>query len=235
MVEFSQLRPGVKADVVVAVDYASEKIDVRRSVVYDVIDNAIILSQASPPVSSHHVDTKVVVTCLVREENEYVRYGYKGTVSEIIKDYRLTSSEKVSAFVVTIHGAPVRFNVRMHYRIRPGSASGLTFTIAGQQMAIVDISIGGIKVSHRTHMNIKVKTQVRGILSIDDKEYPVQAMVLRTWKQEPTKRSPGIEYLAMQFTYLSSAVENHLAKKIRELEIKNRSKELELTSRDKSG
>ncbi|MBN2255606.1 MAG: hypothetical protein JW736_07855 [Deltaproteobacteria bacterium] len=234
MVEFSQLRPGAKADVVIAVDYIKEKIDVRRSLIYDVIDDNIILSQTSPPVSSHYVGTRVVVTYLVRKDNEYIRYGYEGTVAEIIRNYRLTSSEKVSAFVVRIKGYPARFNVRMHFRVRPGSASGLTLTISGEKMAIIDISIGGAKVTHRMNMNIETKTRVRGILCIDSDEYTVEALVLRKWRQEQSKRRQGIEYLAIRFMYLSSAVENHLAKKIREIERENRSKELGLTARDSS-
>ncbi len=231
MVDFSQLRPGSKADVVIEVDYKKEKIDVRRSLAYDVIEKNVILSQTNPPVTSHYINTKVVVTYLIREDNEYVRYGFEGTVSRIIRDYQLTSSEKVSAFMVEKKSDPVQFNVRMHFRVRPGINSGMSLSIAEEKMNIVDISIGGAKVTHRNKFNIETKTRIGIILTIDGEEFPVEAMILRTWQTTATKRTDAIEYIAMQFMNVNVGVENQLAKKIREIERENRLKELGLEAR----
>lgn len=231
MVDFSQLRPGSKADVVIEVDYKKEKIDVRRSLAYDVIEENVILSQTNPPVTSHYISTKVVVTYLIREDNEYVRYGFEGTVSRIIRDYQLTSSEKVSAFMVEKKSDPVQFNVRMHFRVRPGINSGISLSIAGEKMNIVDISIGGAKVTHRNKFTIETKTRIRIILTIDGEEFPVEAMILRNWQTAATKRTDAIEYIAMQFMNVNVGVENQLAKKIREIERENRLKELGLEAR----
>lgn len=232
MVDFSQVRPGSRADIVIEIDYKNEKIDVRRSLIYDVIEENIILAQTNPPVTSHYVDTKVIVSYLVREDNEQVRYGVVCTVSEIIRDYQLVSSEKVSAFSVKKKASPVKFNVRMHFRVRPGIHSGISLALAGEKMNIIDISIGGAKVTHHKNLNIDVNTRTNCILTIDGEEFPVDAMILRTWRTAPSKRTYPIEYLAMQFLNINVGLENKLSKKIREIERESRLKELGMDSRD---
>ncbi len=235
MVDFSQLRPGSKADIVINIDYKKERIDVRRSLIYDLIEENITLAQTTPPVTAHYVDTNVVVTYLLREDNEHVRYGIEGTISEIIRDYRLTSLEKVSAFIVKRKGSPVRFNIRMHFRVRPGLNSDLSLSIGGEKMTITDISIGGVKVTHRKNLDLQTRKSTRGILTIDGEEFPIEVMVLRTWRTTASKRTDSIEYIAMQFMNLRVALENQLAKKIREIERENRLRELGLEPRDING
>ena len=232
MIDFSQLRPGSGADIVINVDYKKEHIDVRRSLIYDVIEENVILAQTTAPVTSHYVDTNVVVTYLVGKNNEHVRYGFEGTISEIIRDYRLTSSEKVSAFIVKKKGNPVQFNIRMYFRVRPGINSGLSLSIAGEKMTSVDISIGGAKVTHRKSLNIKIINRTRGVLTIDGEDFPVEVMILRTWRTAVSKSTDSIEYIAMQFMNLDAGVENQLAKRIREIERDNRLKELGMERRD---
>jgi len=235
MLDFSLLRPGSKADIVVEIDYKKEKIDVRRSLIYDIIDENIILSQTTPPVTSHYIDRKVMVTYLIRVDNEQVRYGFEGTVSGIIRDYRLTSSESVSAFIVTKQNNPVQFNVRMHFRVKPGIDSGLSLSIAGEKMTIVDISIGGAKVTHRSISNIEARSHVEAVLTIDGEEFPVDALILRLWQTVASKRTPAIEFIVMKFLTLDSGIESTLAKKIREIERQNRLKELGSDARNING
>lgn len=226
------VRPGSKADIVVNIDYMKEVIDVRRSVIYDLIDENIILSQTTPPISSLYIDKDVAVTYLVRENNEHVRYGVYGKVVELLKDYELASSDTVPALVIRKNGEPEKYNVRMHFRVKLGLDRDLALSLEGESVNIVDISIGGVKINHRTNFNMQPRTLTKGILTIDGEDFVFQARVMRVWKTPASKKADSMEFMALKFISLNIRLENILGKKIREIERITRLKELGYESRD---
>jgi len=220
-------RPGSNVDIVVQIDFSSEKVDVRRSLIYDILEEErIILSQTNPPLTSRNIGNKVAVTYLVKETDYLTRYGFYGKIVELIKDYKLSSSEPVVAIVVERETDPVKFNIRMHFRVKPGKDNGLIFSIEGNNVNIIDISIGGARITCPRNFNIDPRTIVRGVLSIDGKSFDIEARVLRVWEIPTLQQIDGLKFSAMQFLNLNRNAEDELAKKVGQIERKQRFKEM---------
>lgn len=220
------IKPGLAADIVVNVDFEKELVDVRRAVVYDVIDKRIILSETSPPIARRHVGNRVAVTYSVKEKDNPVRYGFYGEIVELIRDYELASAETVVAVVVEQESDPVETNIRMFYRAEPRGDSGVALFIAGEKVNIIDISIGGAKVTHPGVHPFEHGRRVEGVLHLDGEAYDIEARILRVWQTREHHRITDMEFVTMQFLNIDSDLEDLLARKIREVEREIRFREM---------
>jgi len=218
-------RPGSGIDIVVAMDYDTEVVDVRRALVYDILDHDIVVSQPNPPVTHRYLGNQVAMTYLVSENETRIRYGFHGIISDLIDDYTLSSAEKVRAVLLKRVSEPSRFNVRMHFRVKPGIDSDLGVTLNGEQVNVIDISIGGAKIIHHKDHGFKSQSKVKVVVNIDGEQYGLDAQILRVWIPSGSKKVENVSFLAMKFLNLERKAEDHLARKVREIERESRSKE----------
>ncbi|MBN2516162.1 MAG: PilZ domain-containing protein [Deltaproteobacteria bacterium] len=226
MAEFPGARPGSTSDIIVDVDFSQERIDVRRAFIYDVIEKCVILSQPNPPLANRYIGSKVAVTYLIKNEDDAARYGFYGKIVEFISEYELSSSDTVAAIVVEQKTDITEFNVRMHFRIKPGIDSGITLSALGSSVNIIDISIGGAKISFSKNLGIEPRKIVEGKISIDGNVFSYQAKVLRAWDAPGTQKDANLRYAAMQFFNMDKKLDNLLGKKVGQIEREQRFKEM---------
>jgi hypothetical protein len=226
MAELPGARPGSTSDVIIDVDFSQERIDVRRAFIYDVIGKRVILSQTSPPLSSRHMGSRVAVTYLIKKGDDAARYGFYGQIVEFISEYELSSSDTVPAFVVNQKTDIEEFNVRMHFRIKPGIDSGIELSMLGSTVNILDISIGGAKISFSKNPGIEPMKTVEGKISIDGQTFACQAKALRVWDTPGPHKGENLKYAAMQFFNMDKKLDNFLGQKIGQIEREQRFKEM---------
>jgi hypothetical protein len=226
MAELPGPRPGSPSDIIIQVDFSEERIDVRRAFIYDVIEKRVILSQPNPPLASRYMGGKVAVTYLIKKGIDASRYGFYGQIVEFISEYELSSSDTVRAVVVEQKTDIEEFNVRMHYRIKPGIDSGIELTVLANSVNIIDISIGGAKISFPQNLGIEPGKMVEGKISIDGEICGYQAKVLRAWDAPGTQKGINLKYAAMQFFNIDKKLDNLLGKKIGQIEREQRFKEM---------
>jgi hypothetical protein len=93
------IRPGTKVECAVTIDEANKKIDVRQALIYDSLEDEIIMSQTTPELLPSSVGNRIAITYI--EGKDDVRKGFSGKVNKIITDYKLSSSQTVPAIVLT--------------------------------------------------------------------------------------------------------------------------------------
>jgi c-di-GMP-binding flagellar brake protein YcgR len=220
-----RIGPGSNVEIVVDFDWSRETIDVRRSTVYDIDEDKIILSQTLPPIAKHDVGKRVKVAYIVTEKDGQARYAINASLKEIIKGYRLSGSETTQAVILVAEPGEERFNLRRYYRLEPPPDSGINLFRNGEEVAILDISVGGAKFSHSKNRPLKPKQMVKLKLGVDDKGYDVEAEVIRS---VPVigRMATVLETVAVQFLNLERNMKELFTKKILNIERDMRYKEI---------
>lgn len=210
--------PGSNVEIILELDELKEKIDVRRAIVHDVEGDRYILSQTTPPVRFSDVGKEARVTRLSRKGDQLHRWGFTGTLEEILRDYPLNSSRTVLALVIRKTSAFKTYNLRMHYRVRPGSDWATRIAVDSQAVNLIDISIGGALFSHGIERpfehNRAVEVAYRGS---DGTRHAIPAVVRRVWTPSDA-RCDGIEFVAVRFTRMEKELERELAREIMEIQ-----------------
>lgn len=231
MEEHPVLRPGQQTDVVVEVNESNESIDVRQSIIYDILGQQVTVAQTTRPVAHHDVQRKVIITVLSRKEDRPVRWAVPARVAEVLRDYRLASDKSVGAVNLDIVGKHYEYNLRMHYRVRPALDSGLDLIIGGTRQSVLDISIGGAKILLDEGVTFTPGSIMEGKVRIDGRDHDVRMRALRRWEQSPSPSARRSDYLVfgtLQFVALAKDTERHLSQKIREVERILRQQELDM-------
>jgi hypothetical protein len=216
------LKPGMNAKIVTEVDSIRELIHVRNSVIYDVNDQTITLAQTDPPVPESMINRKVIITYLVRDKEGPVRYGLPASITDLVDDYRLMSTQIVKALVVRRKSDPVPYSVRMFFRVGPTSKSRLEMSIYEKKVNILDISLGGARFSHRRNLRLEEGEVIEVYLDIDGKPYNLHAMVLRTWESDNERLRNELALASVEFVGMPTRLEHILSRKIREIERESR-------------
>jgi hypothetical protein len=210
--------PGSNVEIILELDELKEKIDVRRAIVHDVQGDRFILSQTTPPVRFSDVGKDARVTRLARKGEQNHRWGFTGTLEEILRDYPLSSSRTVQALVIRKTSGFESYNLRMHYRVRPGSEWSTRIEVDSQAVHLIDISIGGALFSHGIERpfehNRTVEVAYRGS---DGTRHAIPAVVRRVWTPSD-KRCDGIEFVAVRFMHMEKELERELTREIMELQ-----------------
>jgi len=210
--------PGSNVELVLEMDVLKEKIDVRRAIVHDVEGDRYILSQTSPPVRLSDVGKDARVTRLIRNGDQLHRRGFSGMLEEILRDYPLTSSRTVQALVIRRTSGFETYNLRMHYRVRPGSEWSTRIEVDRQAVHLIDISIGGALFSHGIERPFEHNRTVEVTYTgSDGTRHAIPAVVRRVWTPQDA-RCDGIEFVAVRFTHLEKELERELAREIMELQ-----------------
>jgi hypothetical protein len=206
----SPIRPGLTLDIV-------DKERHMKSMIYDVINRRIIIAQTTPPLTKYNLNRDLSLTFLVKKEGQPIRYGVQARVTDLIPNYKLSSSE-VAAVGLEQRTRIDTYNLRLDFRVRPPADSNLSIEWKGQSLNIIDISVGGFLFSYRGDNLPEIQEEFKITLVIDDYFLELGAKLLRVTR--PVAHDPELYYLAVKFVGSSRDYERYLMKKILEIQRK---------------
>jgi len=213
-----KIKPGQTVNVIIKIDYQKEIVEIKDSVVLDVIDNKTIIAQTKPHISKENLNKEVYVTYLEKKDGKPVRYGFPATIIEFIKDSKPASKNKTQAIVLLRKGPWEQYNLRMFYRHEPPRNCGIDIFVCGNRVSILDISIDGVSFSHNNVPPIKVNEEIKTILVIGDKATQVKAKVVRVWQAENEMVKKNIKFISTRFLDIDGQTKKELGKKIWDIE-----------------
>jgi hypothetical protein len=223
-----EIKPGMTINIIVNIDYRKEIVEIKNSIVHDVIGNKIIIAQTDPPISRTKTNKEIYATYLEKEGGKPVRYGFTAKIADFIKDYELASHEKTQAVMLLREGLHEPYNLRMFYRLEPPSNCGIDIFVNGIKVNILDISIGGASFSHNKIYPFKMNEEVKIILVIGERASQIESKVVRVWEPENEKVKKSLEFVSIQFLDMEGRIKNELSRKIRDIERDLRYKEIDL-------
>jgi len=209
-----EIRPGAGIEFVYFADYVKDSIRIMRSLVYDVLEKQMIVSQATPPVLPSGLKKEIVVTYLTRRDGRTTRLGFSAVISDFIKDYELASREQVPAIVIHQTGVLKKFDIRLHYRLDVPSGSGLTLSYGSDTLNLLDISIGGARFSFKRSLSLLPNQPLTLTLGIDGRQYTLEAELLRIWSPARQSGYGGLMLSSVKFLHEGGMVEHLLGKEI---------------------
>lgn len=194
------IRPGLGVDCIVNIDLIKETIDVRRAIIYDLESDRYILSQTTPTLKSYNLGKRIFITYLSRQQNQFIRFGFSGRVLDIVRDYPLSSSQTVNAVIIKKNSGFDSYDLRMHYRLKPGADCPFSLEMDSHSIHLLNISLGGALFSHNNARPME-PSQLITVIYRDEEgiKYPIMAKI----KRVSPSSSIGIgnlEYVAVQFT-----------------------------------
>ena len=212
-----EIKPGLNIRIVTEIDVTLERISVKASVIYEVKGQKLIVAQTDPPILKSKLQTETVITYLVKEKNKTRRYGCPARIAEFI-DYVLSSGEPVQAVVMDRAGEPQPHNIRMFYRVALTGRSGISMTIYGTPVNVLDISLGGAKISYEKSLVLGQDSIVKASVEMNGRTYGLEGLVLRTWEGDRESMRGDLRFASVEFTNMSNVVELALLQKIRDIE-----------------
>jgi hypothetical protein len=214
-----KIGPGSSVDLVLHFDLLKEITEVRRAVIYDTEDNTYILSQTTPSLRRSSIGMTFHITHLTRQGEQYIRYGFEGKLIDIIKDYRLHSSQSVQASIFHRQSGLDTYDLRMYYRVRPGLDWAFTFSLESQPVNLINISLGGALFCHSSKKQIELgqTVQVTGQESDGEQLPRIIAKVKRVWSPMESKQA-GLEYVAVQFSTRDASLARELSREILQIQ-----------------
>lgn len=213
-----KIMPGQTVNVIIKIDYQKEIVEIKDSVVLDVIDNKTIIAQTKPHISRENLNKEVYVTYLGRKDGKPVRYGFPAMIIEFIKDFKPASKNKTQAIALLRKGPWEQYNLRMFYRHEPPRNCGIDIFVCGNKVSILDISIDGVSFSHNNVPSVKVNDEIKTILVIGDKATQVKAKVVRVWRPENKMLKKNIKFVSTRFLDIDGQTKKELGKKIWDIE-----------------
>jgi hypothetical protein len=191
--------PGHSVDLVLNMDLLKETIDVRKSLIYDVEGNLFILSQTTPSIKKYDIGKFVRITHLKRQGDQYVRHGFLGKLLEAIKEFRLQSNQLVQALRIKKLSGIEAYDLRMHYRLRPGVDWPFIFEIASQPAKILDVSLGGASFCLDCKKDYEPAQTINLSCSkADGEKHSILAKIKRVWHPANLAKS-DVKCVAVQF------------------------------------
>jgi hypothetical protein len=208
------VRPGSSIDIILERDDLKNSVRVLKAMIYEVDRDRVIISQTSPPLTKSLIGRIVSVTYLVKNEGKVARFGFVARVAEFIKDYEMASGERVVVPVLQKQGSPEPMNIRLHFRVRPKSDSGLSLSWGGKNVNLLDISLGGARFSHGETKKFEPGETIRLQLKVDEKRFNVDALIVGVWLSDPSARSPNLQFVTVKFPPSERELERALSRKI---------------------
>jgi hypothetical protein len=224
--KLTDIKPGMSVNIVTHVDMGKEITDVRNAMVYDVEGARIILSQTSPPFTKHYVGKEITVTCLIKKKDSLSRIGFSGKIDTILDDYKLYSTKTVQAVSVMRQSVLSTYDIRMHYRVKPKSDSGISLFIGDERASLIDISLGGARFCHAKDNPVEGGTIIQIILALDGQKFDVDAKVVNVWHPYDANKRRDLEYVSVHFLKLDKTCSHLLSGKILSIERELLSKNL---------
>jgi len=217
------IKPGLSVRIVTDVDVTKERILVKGSTVHDVQEPLIILAQTDRPILKSMLHKEVVVTYLIKEKDDAVRYGFAAELVELI-DYSLNSGQQVKALVVRRTGPEKPYSIRMSYRVGTTGRSNISMSVCANSVNIIDVSLGGAKFTYSAPLVLKPDEFTPIGLEIGGKVYTLEAHILRTWRGDHEGARRHLWFASAEFVNMSKTMERALSCKIHDIERESRQK-----------
>jgi hypothetical protein len=208
------IRPGQSIRVVLNIDHIKETTDVRSSTVFDIIEKRLVIAQTYPPILKSKVGNPVIVTYLARQGESPLRYGFDAAILELLNEYTLSAGNNARAAVLLRKSNSVEYNLRSFFRLEPPSGVGLDMVVYRKPVNILDISIGGAKISHDRSVTFQPGKIMTISLSIDGELFELNALVVRTWQPQEARLVRSLEFVALSFLSTTMHLKNILGRKI---------------------
>ncbi|HOJ71736.1 MAG TPA: PilZ domain-containing protein [Syntrophorhabdaceae bacterium] len=213
METWGYIRPGLIIKLIVDTEGINKTSEMRGSIVYDVSEKEIIVSQIDPPILEDRLNQTAIITFLKREKNHRIRYRFHAKIIGLIKNYRLSSTETVHAIKLLRSSKPEPYNMRKSYRVELPNDSGIELFIYGIKTNIIDISLGGASISHNRTYNFDEGMVIKVTLMIDREVFEVDALIVRKWLPQDTRFHDILEFMALEFLSVGVKLQNILARK----------------------
>lgn len=210
----AEIRAGVMVDVIFEGDETKNQIPRLQTIIYSIADRRMILPQTIPPVPKERQGKRLLVTFLVTNAGVSTRYGFWAKL-KAMANHEMTPSQPAPVLVIDRETEPTKCNLRMHYRIKPMLNRGLTAFFQGAPVTIVDISVGGLRMSAKTPFTFNAHDIITLTIGVDSVKFDVEGRVIRSWSPQATGSAGGRQhYASVQFLSNQAARESVLSKKI---------------------
>ena len=206
------IEPGVIADVIFEDDETKSQIHSLKAVIHAVKDRRIIMSQTEPPITKALLGKRFLITFLEKNYQRTNRYGVWAKLIGVLASYEILNAQPIPALVMERESNLAISDLRIGFRVKPLPHGGLNIFFQGEEVNIVNISIGGVCISDSKDFSLIPQQTVTVTINIDGKKFDLEAMVIRTWS---SKSAFGIVHFAcLQFRSYSEMRESLLANKI---------------------
>jgi hypothetical protein len=206
------IRPGSSIDIVWEEDPRRTLRRLLPAVIYDVVGDRIVVSQTQPPQTRSHIGRTLTLTFLKRGERHILRYSFSALFIDIILEYRLVSTEKVIALVFEIRSKPEPTTFRLHFRVKPPADSGLMLLLGEEKLNLLDISLIGVRFSHKRKPAFKTGEIIPLTIIVDRSRLDIDAQVLRAWQPAGTGAVAGLQHVRAKFINIYKEFESLLGK-----------------------
>ena len=178
-----QIYPGMTVQL--SASLGLEEIKHHRAMVYEIEGRKIIISQATPPLRKDHMNCTLLISAIFKQRGQQRRFGVNVQLTELIKDYKLSSGDQVLAFEGSIISSFSLVDLREYFRVIPSSASELYFVLEKdedkEEHPIINISLGGILFSQSSSCRTyKSSEKITLFIIIEDIPVKTYAKVMRT-------------------------------------------------------
>jgi hypothetical protein len=198
------------------VDLDKERTPVKASIVFEVEGRTLVLAQTDPPILQPTLLKEIAVTYLATEDGMTLRHGFPARIVEFV-DCALSSGQPVKALKVERTGEPRRYNIRMFCRAAPRSRSGASINIDGTATDLLDLSLGGAKISYAKSLKLERDAMVKVSLEMSGKTHSFTGRILRTWDGASDGLNSNLTFAAIEFEAIARTIEQALSRKIREI------------------
>lgn len=214
----ADIRPGRGVEFVYHADYAEDHVRVMRSVIYDVLDAKLILSQPQSTVLTSSLKKEILVTYLTREQGQAARFGFSAIIVDFMHRYELASGERVPAVVIEQTSAAGRINLRLNFRLKAPSGSGLTLSTANRKLNLIDISVGGAMFSWTNPVSLIPQGLLKLTVGCGRQRQDIEAEVLKVWSPANQGRHGDLQFATVKFLHVGHQVEHFLGREIFRIE-----------------
>ena len=218
------LRPGLNVQLVTDMDCTQETICVRTATVYDVSGSTVIVSQTDPPAGSSLVERVINVTYVEKKKGDPERHGFSAKVRGFV-DHVLTDGSTVKALLLERQGGSEPFSIRMFHRMEPSRSNLLRLLVAGSEVTVLDVSLGGIRFGYGDKTPLQSGTIEDISIDIGQKSYNLKARICRTWEKRYPDNWKEDRVASLEFVALPGSLERILVRTLRQMERESRNKE----------
>ncbi len=204
------IKPGISADIIFEGDESCHAI---QTTIHHVAGPRVILSPNTPLTKDYQLGKRLLVSFLEKSEVGNDRYVFWAKLTELLTDYELTPSQYISALVIEIQTDPKKNDLRTSYRIGPLSNKDLTVFLQGVEVDILDISVGGIRIS-TSSPSLNPHDKIKLTINIDNNKFDVGGRIIKVWSSQKTVDKAGHQQAAIQFLDHQKERDNLLGGKI---------------------
>ncbi len=209
----ADIRSGMSVDVIFEGDEKKSQIPHLQTMISSITGQRIALSQTAPPVTMERKGKRLLVTFLETNEGVSVRHGFWAKL-QAFAVHEISPSQSIPVLIIERETEPKKHDLRMHYRIKPLMNSGITVSFQGAPVTIVDISVGGLRISAKNAFSFEVHDTITITLGIDDMKFKIEGKVVKSWHPLSTGAGGRLYYATIQFLTNLSVRESLLSKKI---------------------